>query len=38
MPGPELDLVGDEELAEVVEVIGSGRLSRCIDAYRTVVH
>ena len=28
MPGPGLDLVGEEELAEVVDVIRSGRLSR----------
>ena len=28
MPGPGLDLVGDEELAEVTEVIRSGRLTR----------
>ena len=28
MPGPGLDLVGDEELAELTEVIRSGRLSR----------
>lgn len=28
MPGPGLDLVGDEELAELAEVIRSGRLSR----------
>lgn len=28
MPGPGLDLVGDEELAELTEVIHSGRLSR----------
>lgn len=27
MPGPGLDLVGDEELAEVADVIRSGRLS-----------
>jgi len=28
MPGPGLDLVGDEELAELTDVIRSGRLSR----------
>lgn len=28
MPGPGLDLVGEEELAEVADVIRSGRLSR----------
>jgi dTDP-4-amino-4,6-dideoxygalactose transaminase len=28
MPGPGLDLVGEEELAELAEVIHSGRLSR----------
>lgn len=28
MPGPGLDLIGDEELAEVSDVIRSGRLSR----------
>jgi dTDP-4-amino-4,6-dideoxygalactose transaminase len=28
MPGPGLDLVGEEELAEIAEVIRSGRLSR----------
>lgn len=28
MPGPGLDLIGDEELAEVTEVLRSGRLSR----------
>lgn len=28
MPGPGLDLVGDEELAELTEVIRSGRLGR----------
>jgi len=28
MPGPGLDLVGDEELAELADVIRSGRLSR----------
>jgi dTDP-4-amino-4,6-dideoxygalactose transaminase len=28
MPGPGLDLIGDEELAEVADVIRSGRLSR----------
>jgi dTDP-4-amino-4,6-dideoxygalactose transaminase len=28
MPGPGIDLIGDEELAEVREVIESGRLSR----------
>jgi dTDP-4-amino-4,6-dideoxygalactose transaminase len=28
MPGPGLDLVGEEELAELAEVIRSGRLSR----------
>jgi dTDP-4-amino-4,6-dideoxygalactose transaminase len=28
MPGPGFDLVGDEELAEVTDVIRSGRLSR----------
>jgi dTDP-4-amino-4,6-dideoxygalactose transaminase len=28
MPGPGLDLVGEEELAELAEVIASGRLSR----------
>lgn len=28
MPGPGLDLVGDEELAELAEVIGARRLSR----------
>ena len=28
MPGPGLDLVGEEELAELADVIGSGRLSR----------
>jgi hypothetical protein len=28
MPGPGLDLIGDEEMAEVAEVIASGHLSR----------
>jgi len=28
MPGPGFDLIGDEELAEVADVINSGRLSR----------
>ena len=28
MPGPGLDLIGDEELAELTDVIRSGRLSR----------
>ena len=28
MPGPGLDLIGEEELAELTEVIESGRLSR----------
>jgi len=29
MPGPGLDLAGQQELAGVVDVISAGRLSRC---------